>query len=987
MKSKAVLVVLLLIIQAGFGLLSPELKKHLTNAESNQRLPVQIVLKTQFDKEKLNSLVEGLPRRERRVAVARILQDFSAREQKPLLEFLESLIPSGAVADVRPLWIVNAIYCEATPEVIQQINERPEVNYINYDLVYCPDLWEPIKKQDREGKDEIAWGVQKIRAPEVWEQGFTGQGVICGHIDTGCDYTHPDLADHMWTDPNYPYHGWNFESNNNNPMDVQGHGTHTAGTVASDGTGGTQCGVAPDAQIMVCRVRTQADSVAESQCWQAMQFCVSPPLSPSNGADLYTMSLGWQISWNPHQATWRQAADNVNAAGLIQVVAAGNERYLSPPNSCRCPGNVPPPWWNPQNTGTGTLSGIMSIGATDSQDQIADFSSRGPVTWQNVSPYNDYPYPPGLTRPDMSAPGVAVKSCMIGGGYVENDGTSMATPHVAGTVCLMLSKNPNLSPRAVDSILEVTAVDLGNPGKDNDFGAGRIDALAAVDAVPGGIILKMREVLVADQSNDGYIDPGETADLMVKLLNVGQLNCANTQGVLRSLDNRLVVVDSLANWGVIPQQDSAINWNDRFALNADPSLPNGTFIPCSLYVTGESLDYSVKFGFTLRIGFPAQIMVDHDTNNCRLTVTAFGGIGYLSPSGSGSGFCYPKNGKSLMRYASLALGTDTGYVVDRYYKRPVSQIDTDFVMIDSLRSLFPPQKGHEQFSTWIADHNHPQSLQLLVLQNSYAEDSPGYDDFVILLWELQNTRPYSINNCYVGVFADFAVDSAGRDICRTDTFRQLVYVSDSMGLGPYVGIRVLEPESIAHLSAIDPVIYYYPDSCFRDAQKWGFLRGTIKLHNPSRADNWAVVASVGPINLLPSEGSRFAVAFVGGEDEASLLANADSARSWYHINIGVTEKPKLTLPIGSGLKVTPNPFTRQTTFSLSLRQNDIVTIQIYDKIGRLVKNLAKENPVVANTDFSWDGRDETGALVPRGVYFYQVLTTTERTWGKLVFTR
>jgi subtilisin family serine protease len=327
---RVVLTVLVLLVGAGFGLVSPELERHLALADGSSRLPVQIVLKRQFDKGLLNSLVEGMPRSRRRVEVARILQEFAVREQGSLLEFLNGYVGAGAVADIRPLWIVNAVYCEATPAVIRAVAERADVQYVNYDLVYCPDLLEPLGERE-EGRDEVAWGVRKIRAPEVWAQGYTGAGVICGHIDTGCDYTHPDLADHMWEDPNYPYHGWNFEENNNNPMDVQGHGTHTAGTVAADGTSGTQCGVAPDARIMVCRVRTVADSVAESQCWQAMQFVVSPPLSPANGADLYTMSLGWMLSWNPHQATWRQVADNVNAAGVIQVVAAGNERGQATP--------------------------------------------------------------------------------------------------------------------------------------------------------------------------------------------------------------------------------------------------------------------------------------------------------------------------------------------------------------------------------------------------------------------------------------------------------------------------------------------------------------------------------------------------------------------------------------------------------------------------------------------------------------------------------
>jgi subtilisin family serine protease len=479
---RTVLAFLLVLCAAGFGFITPELDRHIGTAAADQLLPVHIVMKQQFDTRLLNSLVDGMPKRQRRVEVARILRGFSAQQQAGLLEFLAQREAAGEVKGVMPLWILNAVYCEATPAVIRQVSAMTDVNYVNYDLAWSPDLLED--PEPTTGGEEITWGVDKVNAPAVWALGYTGQGVVCGHIDTGCNYNHPDLADHMWANSQYPNHGWNFEDNNNDPNDIQGHGTHTAGTVAGDGTGGSQTGVAPDAQIMVCRVRTQADSVAESQCWASMEFVVSPPLSPDSGADLYTMSLGWMIAWGPHQASWRLTADNVNAAGVSQIVAAGNERGTGIPNACRCPGNVPPPWWNPENTGVGALSGIVSIGATDVNDAIAYFSSPGPVTWADVPPYNDYPYPPGLSRPDVSAPGVDVKSCAMGGGYTTMSGTSMATPHTAGVVSLMLSKNPELTPAEVDSILEVTSIDLGPSGKDYDFGAGRIDALAAVEATP-----------------------------------------------------------------------------------------------------------------------------------------------------------------------------------------------------------------------------------------------------------------------------------------------------------------------------------------------------------------------------------------------------------------------------------------------------------------------------------------------------------------------
>jgi serine protease AprX len=466
-----------LLAGASFALVSPDLEGRLASAQPDQFLPVNIVLKEQFDTGLLNALVADMPRAQRRVEVARVLKEFAAERQADLLSWLSA---AGA-RNVTSLWIVNAVHCDASPELIRQISGRPEVAFVSYDLVYAPgilDESEPVP-----ARDEVPWGVERINAPAVWDQGFTGAGIVVGIIDTGCKYDHPDFADHLWTDPNYPLHGWDFENNDNDPMDSQGHGTMTAGCVASDGTAGSQCGAAPDAELMVLRVMTTVDTVAESQTWAAMQFCVAPPLSPGNGADLYNMSLGWAISWNPRMATWRTLMTNIAAAGLSQIIAAGASAGSPPPYGMRCPGNVPPPWWNPQNTGVGTLSGAVTVNATDSSDYIASFAGCGPVTWDTVTPFLDYAYPPGLTKPDLCAPGVEIKTCALTGGYTVVSGTSWAAGFATGTAALMLSMDPEMTPAEIDSILEVTAVDRGGPGKDTVYGAGRIDALAAVAGV------------------------------------------------------------------------------------------------------------------------------------------------------------------------------------------------------------------------------------------------------------------------------------------------------------------------------------------------------------------------------------------------------------------------------------------------------------------------------------------------------------------------
>src|SRR5262249_43021436 len=151
-------------------------------------------------------------------------------------------------------------------------------------------------------------------------------------------------------------------------------------------------------------------------------------------------------------------------------------------------------------------------------------SSRGPVTWQNVPPYNDYPYPPGLTKPDVAAPGVNTTSDNFCSGYTVMSGTSMATPHVAGTVALMVGANPSLTHDQIKQTLEDKAVDLGAPGKDNVYGSGRIDAYEAVSYVVNKLVYDSSTTSDADPhygNGDGNIDDGETTRLTVTLRNQG----------------------------------------------------------------------------------------------------------------------------------------------------------------------------------------------------------------------------------------------------------------------------------------------------------------------------------------------------------------------------------------------------------------------------------------------------------------------------------
>ena len=491
-----------------------ELIEVMRDAEEGVLIPIIIVLQAQVAAGDLAQASAIPDKRARRNAVKTLLKARAQASQRGILDRLAAEQNRGAVgARVRPLWIQNVVATDATAAAIRRIARRGDVDNVSYDKPIGVEVFpvEPAEIELGEGGSpmsggNIECGVQLMRAPEVWNDlGITGEGVVVGIIDTGCCITHPDLANQIWInedeipnngidDDNNGYtddiNGYNYWEDNNKIGQSgpgAGHGTHTTGTVAGDGTNGTTTGMAPDVAMMILKFWN--DLAGQSVVWEAMQYAVD------NDADVISASLGWAHSWNPDRVTWRNVCEATIAAGVVVIYAAGNEGCSNPPDNVRTPGDVPD---------------VITIGGTDCNDQAYTSSSCGPITWQGIFPWNDCPYPPGCIKPSVSAPGVNTVStsnnCFS---YSTKTGTSMATPHVAGTVALMLQANPDLDHFQVKNILEQTAVDLGAPGMDNQFGAGRVDAFEAVV-----LALKMATPCPWDMDDDGFVGVPDLLSLL-----------------------------------------------------------------------------------------------------------------------------------------------------------------------------------------------------------------------------------------------------------------------------------------------------------------------------------------------------------------------------------------------------------------------------------------------------------------------------------------
>ena len=557
--------------------ITKELQYEMQQAAENDLFRINIRMKDQYDVESLLNLRHSLKPNELREYVVNELQSFTAQSQQGILAELNYYSRSGEVNEIRSLWIVNVINCYATSEVIEQLATRPDVVRIDLDeerVLINPEYG--ITQDGSDGSKEITYNVLKVNAPAVWDLGFTGQDIVVGVLDTGVRYTHNDLNGNMWTHPDYPYHGWNFINNTNNPNDDHGHGTHCAGTIAGNGASGSQTGIAPNAKIMALKILNNSGSGTESGVWAGIQFAVE------HGANVLSMSIGWLHAWGPDRQAWRTTMSNTLAAGVIASVAAGNEgdeqSSYPIPDNIRTPGDCPPPWLHPDQTLEGGISAVVSVGATNSSDAIASFSGRGPVTWQSIAPFNDYPYNPGigLIRPDIVAPGVDVKSLSYSSntGYTTMSGTSMATPCVAGIMALMISKNDNLTPDVISQILEETALKL-SPIKNNTTGSGRVNALAAIQATsfPGPVYASHSLNDIAG-NNNGLINPSEFIEANIALQNNTENVYNNVSAIFTTDSPYITMVDGQQYYGTFNPGDT-IEIAGAFSFQVANDIPGG----------------------------------------------------------------------------------------------------------------------------------------------------------------------------------------------------------------------------------------------------------------------------------------------------------------------------------------------------------------------------------------------------------------------------
>ena len=488
MRRHLLLLLSLLACQIGFAqnynVIEPELQNVL-DSKSNDMISVNIILKSEADISHLRKNIQSTEdaKAQRQVVVSE-LKSFSEQSQKDILSLLKAGEASGDVKDITAHWLSNMITCTASKDYIYLLSEHYDIKIIGYNETQFL-LWNE-KAREVEVQRGMTQNIKHVNANKAWNEGYTGKGVLVGVIDTGVNF-HKDLEKNLWDGgEEYPNHGYNTFENSHDVHDGFNHGTHCAGIICGDGTSGTQTGIAPDATVMCIKVMDDAGGGNANTVCSGIEFAIE------HGADVLNMSLGFPNASMSTREALRQTYENALEANVSIMTAVGNDGMLNltfpVPNSVRVPGGCPPPWLHPdQQVNPGGLSACIAVSAVNYYNVVADFSSRGPFTWQTSS-YEDYPYLPGreigLIRPDVCAPGVGIISCSNtnSGGYISMDGTSQATPCVTGVVCLMLQKKPYLTPAQICEALETTATKLSET-KSNETGSGCVNAMLALEEI------------------------------------------------------------------------------------------------------------------------------------------------------------------------------------------------------------------------------------------------------------------------------------------------------------------------------------------------------------------------------------------------------------------------------------------------------------------------------------------------------------------------
>ena len=799
-----------------------------------------------------------------------------------------------------------------------------------------------------------------VNLPDAWDIAKTEGGVLIATVDAKTDWQHEDLLANVWTNPGEiagngtddddngfidDVHGWNFGGDNADPgstpnLPTSGnHGTWVT-SVFSAVTNNTigLSGSSWNAQFMALNTaNTETDNALST-----LDILNSYAYAMANGADIINASLGGpRDCFNAEQELIDMGTDN----NVLYVVAAGNSGSnidVFPESPANC-------------------ERVLTVGATQKTSELlAGFSNYGLAV-------------------DVYAPGSFINAAASGGGYQAVNGTSFATPLVAGIAALLKTVKPDLTADEMREQIRVTATPFSDlvrssPRFEGNLNKGIVDAVAVLtDSSPS---VRLVDAGIANAGGGRSILGGNSGTIQVSLTNYLE----------PVTDLAVELVSFNPNVSVLSGSQTIASMNQGDTLDLEFQIfvsENAPFnLKTPLNVNLSSGAYEDVDGFSLTVNNTI-----HDTGDIALTLTEEGNLGYNNFQGDSPGEGFRYGGLDWLFEGGLIMGTGVNTVSDNIRGIDGSTQDEDFrIEQGTVFGVIPGRATSEEGALQILDLQADNPLGLRVRLDSFADSVAVNDDFIILKYTIENTGATDLNDFYAGLFFDWdSPEDPGTDFASFDAQRSMGIFSDAATEATvYIGTRLLTTEAGFSYRSIDNVEIYGPTSGqdgFTDTEKWEFISGGLQTSEVSNTDVSTLMSS-GP-HAIPAGGSAEIVfAMVGGFTLEELQANSDTALAlWENTLSGlspnpvsneeVIDQPAFDFELGDAF---PNPVLQSTTIPFQLEAASTVRLEIFDVLGRSVRLLVDESLSAGPQSVVWDGTGDDGQSLASGVYFYSITT-------------
>ena len=858
--------------------------------------------------------------------------------------------------------------------ISEELSQLPEVQYaepwfisrVSRDRAFTPN--DPLFGSQ--------WGLSKINAQTAWNYAEGDSTVVIAIVDNGVAWTHPDLAANIWVNPGETgidasgdkrsngkdddgngyvddWHGWDFVGASYldyNPLTTPGdndpapttynnegaHGTHVAGIAAAVTNNGIGiASLAHKCRILPVKISADDNGQVILAGYQGIIYAATM------GAKVINCSWGGPGGSQAEQ----DIIDFATQRGALVVAAAGNDtsdEFFSP----------------------ASYRNVLSVAATDQSDRRSTFSN-----------YGDYV--------DVCAPGEFIVSAVVfPTGYEYWAGTSMASPLAASLAALVRSIKPNFTALQAGEQVRVTCdnIDPSNPVYAGRLGRGRINALRAVTEFSNPSV-RLQSYVINDfpgGNGNGVPEPAETLNVVCSFRNFLVPTSSGATVQLTSTDTRYITViqgsSSVASLGTL---DSMSNKTTPFRVYVQRTVPQSYTARLQLTYRDGSFTDVEYISFLVSPLFATQ-----NVNAIQLTLTNNGRLGFYDYPGNQRGVGFVFKGANHLYEGGLIIGRSSSQIVDVVRNENDVQ-DGDFISRNfyllQTPGLVSDQDGLTMFTDSAASSTNRVGLQ--VRMHSYAYSDPVDSKYIIIRYDLTNLMTSAVSNLYAGLFLDWDLGTAAANYSRYDASRSLGYAYDGNPAGTrvYVGIRALDSaasfRSMVNSTALD----------LSRAGKWDWISNGFLSTDAGPADIHQVISS-GPYTLSPGATRVVAFALVAGDSSlANIQQNADAAKARWQkmaIPVGIENDnvaPSVTCQLAQNY---PNPFNPTTNFEFRIAKFELVTLKVFDVLGREISTPVNEMRPAGVYTIRWDA-----SLLPSGVYFYRLCAGDFVETKKMVFAK